>query len=444
MDFSAFVAIAVLFFLVFKTVLEQKEQKKNKKEEAARLAKLRQEREEREKRIKEMPQVPLQSSIPVYPFQTPYVIIDVETTGLNPSTDKIIQLTAIKYSPDGTLIGTYTTYLNPEIPIPPRITKINGITDKDVQDAPVAAKVYSQFLSFISNLLLVGYNVTFDLRFLAATFGESLYTRNYIDILPIVRKRMICADYKLQTVATKCGFIPKENFHNSLTDCKAVAAILYRIGEDLSSETKEFRYVASTPKFESSAYIRDKSFEQGFRHWSKGEEARAQGDFENALRLFDLAQSVGYSSPALYTSYAKVYRKLKDYESEISILDEALNQFKGDIADRFQYRRSRAKSLLQAQQRRDVEQREKELERAEKAEIRQRKKELEQSQPKKPTSRPVAQCSDDGAVIREFQSVSEAAAEIGITPKCIRDAASGKQKHAGGYCWKYIKLDLEE
>ena len=108
MDFSAFVAIAVLFFLVFKTVLEQKEQKKNKKEEAARLAKLRQEREEREKRIKEMPQVPLQSSIPVYPFQTPYVIIDVETTGLNPSTDKIIQLTAIKYSPDGTLIGTYT------------------------------------------------------------------------------------------------------------------------------------------------------------------------------------------------------------------------------------------------------------------------------------------------------------------------------------------------
>lgn len=51
------------------------------------------------------------------------------------------------------------------------------------------------------------------------------------------------------------------------------------------------------------------------------------------------------------------------------------------------------------------------------------------------------QYADDGTMVKEFDSISAAANELGISSKCIRDAASGKQKHAGGFCWKYVSPD---
>lgn len=159
------------------------------------------------------------------------------------------------------------------------------------------------------------------------------------------------------------------------------------------------------------------------------------------MNLFGLAQSVGYSTPDIYISYAMVYRKQKDYESEISILNEALSKFSGSVADNFQYRKSRAESLLSAQQKRDIELKEKELKKEQKAEIRKRKEELERSKPKKAVGKPVMQCSDDGMIIKKFSSISEAAADTGINKKSIRNAATGVQKHAGGYRWKFDNLD---
>lgn len=76
-------------------------------------------------------------------------------------------------------------------------------------------------------------------------------------------------------------------------------------------------------------------------------------------------------------------------------------------------------------------------EKAKKAEERQRKKELQAANPEKPTGKPIIQCTDDGTEIHEFKSVAAAAESVGVSTRCIRDAATGKQKHAGGYCWKY-------
>lgn len=169
------------------------------------------------------------SSVLSCPHTEPYVILDVETTGLSPTADKIIQLSSIKYSANGTPLDSYNTYLNPGTHIPSRITKITSITDETVRNAPTANQVRPHFLSFIADSLLVGYNVTFDLRFLSAEFGDVLNERLYVDVLRIARDFLLCPNYKLQTVAEECGFFPNASFHDSLIDCEAVAAILSSI-----------------------------------------------------------------------------------------------------------------------------------------------------------------------------------------------------------------------
>lgn len=133
------------------------------------------------------------------PHSDEYIILDTETTGLSPSCDKIIQLSAIKYDSSGSPIAYVNTYLNPGCPIPPAASAINGITDKTVKDAPTVSQVKEEFLSFIGDSLIVGYNVTFDLRFLLNEFGSVFIGRQYVDVLTIARRLLCSPDFKLET-----------------------------------------------------------------------------------------------------------------------------------------------------------------------------------------------------------------------------------------------------
>ncbi len=377
------------------------------------------------------------SSVVSSPHSTPYVILDVETTGLNPQFDKIIQLSAIKYDIHGTPIDFYDTYLNPKCPIPPQISRLTGITETMVSKAPCAYQIQHEFLSFIGDALILGYNVTFDLRFLNHTFEDCFWGREYVDVLAISRQLLYLPNYKLETVATNAGFNPKASFHNSLTDCEAVAAILHHIGVDFDDWIKTFRPSPPLHTEEPAFHFND----AGFKFWMQGDTARKNGDFETALQLFAKAREAGYACPVIYESYAMAYRKLKDYGSEISILDEAITSFDGPTAESFQTRKNRAMALLCTQQQKEHALQEKAFAKAKKADERQQKKEQEKLKPKQPSSRPVLQCSDDGIIIKKHSSVASAAQETGVNPKCIRDTANGKQKHAGGFCWKYATSD---
>lgn len=384
-------------------------------------------------------------------FRSSYIIIDTETTGLNPYSDKIIQLSAIKYDTNGRPIDSFSTYINPGRPIPPSATKINGITDKMVLHAPFAEQICDKFLSFLGDSLLVGYNVTFDLRFLEQTF-QSFSGRSYVDVLTIARQRLTLPNYKLETVASSFAFQPKTAFHDALTDCEAVALILCCVAEDLSDWTKVFQpslphshQFESTNRFSSwssfdnngDEYDDEDEGDEGFEYWRLGERERKVGQFEKALELFDKARAAGYDCPVLYSSYAMIYRKCKDYEKEIAISEEAIAHLDAFHADHFRYRKERASQLLLASQQKEALAQQKEQERAVKVAERQRKKEEAAAKPKQPCGRPIMQCSDDGTVIKIFESVAAAAAEAGVSTKCIRDAANGRQKHAGGFCWKY-------
>ena len=93
----------------------------------------------------------------------------------------------------------------------------------------------------------------------------------------------------------------------------------------------------------------DKGFEMGYPHWEKGEAERKNGNLALAIELFDKARLNGYNAPALYTSYALAYRKLKDYDNEIAILDEGISRLP-EQASEWRARRAKAINLLLAQQ----------------------------------------------------------------------------------------------
>lgn len=178
---------------------------------------------------------------------TPYVILDVETTGLNPGNDKIIQLSAIRYDCSGRPLGFFNTYVNPGIHIPTSASKINGITDALLQSAPSIDDVREDFLRFVGDELIIGYNITFDLRFLNCEFLGAFEGRIYIDALQIARSFFNSPDYRLETVSSSIGFIPSGNYHDSFIDCEAVAAILSSIGEiDIDDFSHKFSCSSST------------------------------------------------------------------------------------------------------------------------------------------------------------------------------------------------------
>ena len=98
-----------------------------------------------------------------------FIAIDVETTGLDPARDRLIEVAAIYYESDGN--GSYreaavfSQLINPEIAVESKIRNLTGITDEMLQDQPTALPVLSQMASFMADLPVVGHNVLFDLAF---------------------------------------------------------------------------------------------------------------------------------------------------------------------------------------------------------------------------------------------------------------------------------------
>lgn len=118
-----------------------------------------------------------------------FVALDLETTGISPSEDRIIEIGAIKVI-DGEECGVFETFVNPEMKIPSRITQITGINDDMVCEAPVIKDVFPRLLEFLEDYPLLGHNVLFDFSFLkteAVKMGCA-FERQGIDTLKMARR----------------------------------------------------------------------------------------------------------------------------------------------------------------------------------------------------------------------------------------------------------------
>lgn len=116
-----------------------------------------------------------------------YIVLDIETTGFSRSDDRIIEIAANEYR-NSVIINQYHTYINPMMHIPIPISRLTGITDSDVQNAPKIDEIKHDFLLFLGEAPLVGHNISiFDIPFLETQLGITISNRKY-DTLTIAKR----------------------------------------------------------------------------------------------------------------------------------------------------------------------------------------------------------------------------------------------------------------
>jgi len=159
-----------------------------------------------------------------------YVVVDIETTGLNPDTDEIIEIGAIK------MIGherkdTFNALVSTKKSIPHSVSEITGITDQMIMDSGKKINdVLVAFLLFLGDLPIVGHNIDFDRSFLlnsCSSCGLPLIVNRSIDTLSLARRLIKEGqNYKLETLATRFS-IEQNRYHRSISDCETTG-LLYR------------------------------------------------------------------------------------------------------------------------------------------------------------------------------------------------------------------------
>ncbi len=161
-------------------------------------------------------------------LKNPIVFFDLETTGINIATDRIVELSYLKIEPNGNE-SSKTMKINPTIPIPPETTAIHGITDEDVKDAPTFLSIAKSLAREIEGCDLAGYNSNkFDIPLLAEEFLRAdvdidMTKRKFIDVQVIFHKmeqRTLGAAYKFYCDRDL------ENAHSAEADTKATYEIL--------------------------------------------------------------------------------------------------------------------------------------------------------------------------------------------------------------------------
>ncbi len=174
-------------------------------------------------------------------LKRPIAFIDLETTGVSLSADRIIEIAIIKILPDGAR-QVKRKLINPEMPIPLAATEIHGITDKMVKDAPTFKQVGNEIKMFIENCDLGGYNSNrFDIpilmeEFLRAGMDVDLSTRKMIDVQHIfytMEPRTLSAAYKF--------FCEKE-----LTDAHSAEADVDATIEVLMAQLKRYKNLGNS------------------------------------------------------------------------------------------------------------------------------------------------------------------------------------------------------
>lgn len=151
-----------------------------------------------------------------------YTVFDLETTGISACTDNIIEISAIKVK-NGIVQDTFSTLVNPERPIPLQATRVNGITDEMVANAPCIRETMADFLEFVGKDILVGHNIqSFDMKFIyrevEALFQDTI-SNDFIDTLYMARKCLPeLRHHRLTDLASYFG-INSEGAHRALNDC---------------------------------------------------------------------------------------------------------------------------------------------------------------------------------------------------------------------------------
>ena len=184
----------------------------------------------------------------------PLVFLDLETTGINISKDRIVEIAILKILPNGKE-ESRTRRINPEIPIPPEATAIHGITDDDVKDCPTFKTIARSLAALIEGCDLAGFNSNrFDIpllveEFLRAGVDIDLNKRKFVDVQTIFHKmeqRTLAAAYKFY-----CNE-GLDNAHSAETDTRATYEVLKAQLDRYSELQNDIKFLSGFSTFNNN------------------------------------------------------------------------------------------------------------------------------------------------------------------------------------------------
>lgn len=170
-------------------------------------------------------------------FYGTFICFDIETTGLSAARDKITEIGAVKVE-NGVITDTFSTFANPEMPIPQKITQLTGITDDMVKDAPSQSDAVGAFLEFAGDNVLVAHNAPFDTSFIAKACEDMGREYNYTSIDTVAISRAILTDIKNCKLDTVAKFLRLGDFnhHRATDDAEMLARIFINLCQRLTDD----------------------------------------------------------------------------------------------------------------------------------------------------------------------------------------------------------------
>ena len=241
-----------------------------------------------------------------------YVIFDLETTGISPNYDEVIEISALKVK-GGEVVDEFNTLVNPGRKIPFGATKVNGITNAMVAEAPAFSHVLAEFLDFAEGLVLVGHNIArFDMKFIwrdaEQYFGE-IPQNNYVDTLQVARKHLPKMEHhRLVDLAEHYG-ISSEGAHRALNDCY----MNQKVYECMVAEMRE---------------AHQKRVEEARKKASQGVEVQ-QRPQHFTVKIRGVVERITYQNPE--NGYTVLKCAVKSYKELVTVIGSLLDVNVGSV-----------------------------------------------------------------------------------------------------------------
>ena len=166
-----------------------------------------------------------------------YVVVDVETTGLNTRTDKITEIGAVRIE-NGAETGEFSMLIDPQLPIPEKVTQLTGITNAMVSGQPTIEQVIDDFEAFCEGAVLVAHNAAFDTTFFRRAFADAGKSFDY----PVMDTLALCRNYYRTMKTHKLGQICKElgislvGAHRAVNDARATGKVMLKTLDAMRAE----------------------------------------------------------------------------------------------------------------------------------------------------------------------------------------------------------------
>lgn len=193
-----------------------------------------------------------------------YTVLDIETTGLSPQNDYITEISAIKYR-NNRRVDEFSSLVKPDFSIPYYITRLTGIDDAMVADAPSIEEVIISFMDFLADDIVAGYNVGFDLSFIAENLA-GYYTKrlanDYVDVMKLAQNELPFLGRYKQTAVAEYFNIATAGAHRALVDCNICNGCYQKLKELAVADYRlppQQRELAIVPSFRRLSPLADKN-----------------------------------------------------------------------------------------------------------------------------------------------------------------------------------------